>query len=63
MFMYCQNLTFAFVDQSFWYLVSSENIKDVRHVGFDFYDLLMEALIDNGVRFVSWVLSSCQFKW
>jgi hypothetical protein len=21
------------------------------------------ALIDNGVRFVSWVLSSCQFQW
>jgi len=34
------------VDQSFLYLVSSENIKDGRHVGLDFYDLLIEALID-----------------
>jgi len=33
------------VDQSFWYSVSSENIKDGRHVGLDFYDLLIEALI------------------
>jgi hypothetical protein len=32
--------------QSFWYSVSSENIKDGRHVGLDFYDLLIEALID-----------------
>jgi len=34
------------VDQSFLYLVGSENIKDGRHVGLDFYDLLIEALID-----------------
>ena len=34
------------VDQSFWYSVSSENIKDGRHVGLDFYDLLIEALIE-----------------
>ena len=33
------------VDQSFWYSVSSENIKDGRHVGLAFYDLLIEALI------------------
>ena len=32
------------VDQSFWYSVSSQNIKDGRHVGLDFYDLLIEAL-------------------
>ena len=32
------------VDQSFWYSVSSENIKEGRHVGLDFYDLLIEAL-------------------
>jgi hypothetical protein len=25
--------------------------------------LAIEALTDNGVRFVSWVLSSCQFQW
>ena len=35
------------VDQSFLYLVGSENIKDGRHVGLDFYDLLIEALIDS----------------
>src|SRR5436309_9450747 len=28
-----------------------------------FSTLLQIALIDNGVRFVSWVLSSCQFQW
>jgi Fe-S oxidoreductase len=37
------------VDQSFLYLVGSENIKDGRHVGLDFYDLLIEALIDPGI--------------
>src|SRR5216683_2056172 len=45
------------------YAARKKTNKDGRHVGLDFYDLLIEALIDNEVRFVSWVLSSCQFQW
>ena len=41
------------VDQSFWYSVSSQNIKDGRHVGLDFYDLLIEALIDPALGVLS----------
>ena len=43
------------VDQSFWYSVSSENIKDGRHVGLDFYDLLIEALITHLTGFLTQV--------
>ena len=44
-------------------LTSENKYNEGRHVGLDFYDLLIEALIDNGFRCVSCCLFSCQFQF